>query len=874
MRVTFSCVALALAFAAVSPANAFSAGRVAKRDGGAEYKPNSYLVHFHGDADDGHIAQLHVMPGVTVNHRFDSAVFHGVSVSTDGSINPNDIAATHGVKTVYYNGYTKLDYKREHVHSTSDALHEKTGVLRAAKELKLDGTGVKIGIIDTGVDYKHPDLGGCWKTKGCKWQFGLDLVSSGDGSAADADAIPVDCIGHGTHISGIIGATGDQVHGVAPGATLGMYRAFGCDEQASASDEIIIKAMEAAWKDGVDVINMSLGAGTYADKPAAVAASNLVANNVVVVAAAGNDGTSGLITVGAPSTAKGVISVGSVQGWKLNAPGLVFTSPTGSHEAYKTSSSYENYDKAKPEFIFEKDISAVAAKDSTGSTEGCNPFSASLEGKVALIDRGNCTFVEKIIFAQEAGAAGVIILLDEDMLAGLQVDETVKIPTASIMLRDTQAVRELLKQGSVMVRAPGLEPKDYSSFDTPTGGVMSPFSSYGPSAELDLRPVISAPGGYIWSTFLTTNGSYVSFSGTSQATPYITGAVALLKQHRPKLTANEIYNILVSTAKPLDDADTGMKVTPLWSGGGLVNIYDAVRSRALIDPPVISINDTAYETPIKSRKREAIRTVSIRNTDTRKALHASLYHSAANSVTMWNPDGTRVRIEIDGASVNTWPPYDIAVDPSTLPRIRASKLAVKIAPGRTANLSLIVSAPSGLEESERWFYSGFAVFSLQWDGENTRTSQTIPYTGFNGDFSKIDVLDIRDGVIPAILDTYQNPVDAADVRVSADTPYLFVFDQVMPSHHVAISLIDDKGRFAGYLPNGCGNDFSRTMVAQEIYKILSLDGQVQSTCGNNVETVNATAGRYHLRLEALRTFGNPDDPADYEVWESDQFVIE
>ncbi|KAJ2712517.1 hypothetical protein H4S00_005742, partial [Coemansia sp. D1744] len=142
-----------------------------------------------------------------------------------------------------------------------------TGVAQAMQEFGLDGTGVKIGIIDTGVDYNHPEFGACWKTEGCPWQLGKDFIGdkydpSSENPIIEPNDTPTDCYGHGTHVSGIIGARGPHVQGIAPGATLGMYRAFSCPVNGTlhTDDSIIMQGMVAAHEDGCDIINVSLGA--------------------------------------------------------------------------------------------------------------------------------------------------------------------------------------------------------------------------------------------------------------------------------------------------------------------------------------------------------------------------------------------------------------------------------------------------------------------------------------------------------------------------------------------------------------------------------------------------------------------------------------
>ncbi|KAJ2160332.1 hypothetical protein GGF46_002325 [Coemansia sp. RSA 552] len=875
MRWYLSCIALALV--AIPLADAFPPGRVVKRNAGSLYKDNSFLVHFHEDSTDEHIAQLRAMPGVTVNHRFDSTVFHGVSVSTDGSINPRNIAATFGVKTVYPNGLTRLDFKRNHVQGAADILHEKTGLFKTVDELGLDGTGVKIGIVDTGVEYTHPDLGGCWKTKGCKWQFGTDLVGDDynslvDGSVPQPDNDPMDCVGHGTHVAGIIGATGKQVRGVAPGATLGMYRIFGCGMVTEAGDDMYIKGMEAAAKDGVDIINISAIKHLFADEPIAVAAANLVAKGVIVVASTGNNGDNGLLTVGTPATGSGVISVGAVDNWKIKAPGVIFTSPAGSHVSYKGIALDSDMQDAKPPFIFKKGVPLVAAVGSAGNTDGCSPFNTSLKGKIAFVDRGNCPDIEKGVQAQRAGAVGVVIAGVKPGPGRVAVDDTKTIPVIVIPSGDAQVVRQLLKQGNVVVKSPRESPEKYRSFDIATGGQMSHFSSYGPSAELNLEPVISAPGGFIWSTMPRANNSYGTFSGTSQAAPYVAGAAALLKQARPELTASDIYNILVSTAQPIPSKNTNLAATPYQSGGGLVNIYDAIRSRALIDPPVISINDTAYETPIASGKRGAVRTLTVRNTDLEKTLYASVSNTLAESVTMWNANGSLVESVYNGAPLPTWPVKDSTLTNDTVPQLDASSLLLKVAPGKTASLTVTITAPSGLDESGRWFYGGFVNFALQWEGEETTSSQVVPYGGFNGEFSKLRV--IPDGTygVPGFADVEGNTVSAADVDIRAESEFYFGLSLDMPTRQVEVGLMDANGKFVGYLENGVATNVPRTFVAVGPPLYFSLNGRVH-TSHDAEELIDVLPGKYYIFVKALRTFGNPAKATDFETWTSDLFTI-
>ncbi|RKP24045.1 peptidase S8/S53 domain-containing protein, partial [Syncephalis pseudoplumigaleata] len=201
------------------------------------------------------------------------------------------------------------------------------------------GRGYKIGIIDSGVDYLHPDLGGCFGS-GCKIAYGYDFV--GDAytgmNAPKPDADPMDeCNGHGTHVAGIIGANSALAPGVAPGATLGAYRVFGC--QGSVTVEVLIAAMRRAAADGMDIINVSIGTGRFfTNFPDAVAAEEIARSGVVVVASAGNDGTFHMTGISSPAVAPDVISVASINPTKVAA--FYFTHANVDEKLYYLSNNH------------------------------------------------------------------------------------------------------------------------------------------------------------------------------------------------------------------------------------------------------------------------------------------------------------------------------------------------------------------------------------------------------------------------------------------------------------------------------------------------------------------------------------------------------
>ncbi|KAJ1932390.1 hypothetical protein FBU59_006386, partial [Linderina macrospora] len=358
-------------------------------------------------------------------------LFNGFSVNADENFDPHKLAVLPGVKRVWPVKLRTLPFQRGTANFTYPYMHYATGVNKVVQNLGFTGKGVKIGIVDSGVDFNHPELGNCWKTPGCMWQYGADFVGDDYDSKSPHAVInplprPMDCMGHGTHVAGIIAAQGPRITGVAPDATMGMYRVFSCPKNGHnpSSDDIILSAVEAAYKDGHDILSLSLGGGGWPEDPLAVACSNLVKKGVIVVAANGNEGSSGLFTAGSPALGRGIISVGSVDNW--NNTGSAISISTKDGERSVMSSTPGNEDVA---FVFEKDTPLAAVKDDSGSNLGCSKTTQSLSGKIALIKRGVCTFDTKAANAQAAGAIGVIIYNNvEGMLSPSVTDPTINIP--------------------------------------------------------------------------------------------------------------------------------------------------------------------------------------------------------------------------------------------------------------------------------------------------------------------------------------------------------------------------------------------------------------------------------------------------------------
>src|SRR5947207_4723653 len=308
--------------------------------------------------------------GVKITERYSyDSLWNGVSVS----VAPSKMAAlgsVPGVKAVYPVHTVSLpDFKSEGSGGADIDLKNAVGLTGAdiaQTELGLDGSGVTIAIMDSGLDYTLPEFGGCFGP-GCKVRGGFDLVGDAynatPGPAFDPvpqpDANPLPCdpdfadraevlgagasdAAHGTHVARIAAADGrghtadGQVVGVAPGAQLLAYKGFGCN--GGTDSDVMVHAMELALADHADILNMSIGAAftNWPKYPTAVAADNLANAGVTVVASIGNSGVNSgqLWSAGAPGVGRNVIGVASFDNRKATLP------------AFKVGTALHTYNRA------------------------------------------------------------------------------------------------------------------------------------------------------------------------------------------------------------------------------------------------------------------------------------------------------------------------------------------------------------------------------------------------------------------------------------------------------------------------------------------------------------------------------------------------
>ncbi|KAI9319203.1 peptidase S8/S53 domain-containing protein [Dichotomocladium elegans] len=739
------------------------------------------------------------------------------------------------------------------------AAHALTGVDRA-KEERWSGRGIKIGILDTGIDYTHSALGGCFGPD-CQVAYGYDLV--GDSYDVEGkttpDEDPIDtCDGHGTHVAGIIAAndTAKGFEGVAPGATLGAWRIFGC--HGDTDDDIILMAAEMAVKAGMDIINLSVGGGVSAweEDPLAVALSNIADRGVLVIVAQGNEGRDGLARTPSPAIGKNVVAVASFD--NTVKFGHAFNVSQGAVEfgpfEYTTSNGKSKFPMNRTSLPFTAFLEPLdgVPKDRTFTRttpkDTCGSIQQNLTDKVVLVRPGLCDFGYKAMQAQIAGAIGVVIdagLAEE----GFQVDLTkypdIHIPVVSVHGTIANQLFKLSKANATILFSDQF-------IEVPTGGRPSIFSTWGPDPELHIKPDIAAVGGSIFSTYPVNLGAYMTMSGTSMATPYITGCLALFmeakgqSQDRKSVASSLLNYAMPSASTSFDDF---ILESPAKQGAGLVQIFNAIHSTFSVNPSKIALNDTAFF--IKNMS------ITIRNDDEVKKVFTLSHHPAAG-ILGYNLSETAVPVHR---------PQYVRSDA----RVIFHPERIAIGSHSTATVHLIFEQPKYPAKDSHLIYGGYIGVS---DLKNN--SVHIPYFGALGNQYDLPIFE-RDDSYPFIGDRNGMPLGKKPSFDFSRKQALYLYLRIgNPTSILKTELVASKGAgVIGVLPRIHEEWLARNDNSYEDFEyVYEWHGGYLKTGPDGSSTLHSVPpGEYHLRLSALRIFGNPNQESDWDVWKSPLFRV-
>ncbi|WP_445671413.1 S8 family serine peptidase [Paenibacillus sp. FSL R7-0302] len=562
---------------------------------------------------------------LTVNYKYDT-ILNGFEVTVPADKIP-ELAKISGVSSIYPNStwYALPDQTVTEVTYRNDNAPLKQIHADWAADQGLTGEGLKVGVIDTGVDYTHPDIAPAYKG-------GYDSFYQDDDPYEEVPLTPeedteygVGYAGtyHGTHVAGtIIGqyaAKGDVAQkGVAPEADLYVYKVLGRNidkpDTSSGSSAQVIDGIERAVKDGMDVINLSLGSDSEKDvnSPDSIAINNAVLSGVTAVIANGNNGEAGYFSMGSPAASQLGISVGAV-----DSPIKAFS---GEFRAEIPSSvTSVTYDTYQPFHVMAYEL----GKSDFASIFGTGPVKVAyaklgkpedypagdLSDTIVLVSRGDLTFDVKIANAKARNVKALAIfngnakeidgkivpdlsdsIKDRDGFIGSNFgDGYQNVPTLDIQgtfgRQLARAIDATADKTATFTFGP-----DYPVEMTP-GDVVTYFSSAGPNfdGKLSIKPDIVAPGYGVLSTYpaygkydseADYSKAYARLSGTSMATPHVAGLALLIKQAHPTYTPLDIRAALANTADPV--YYQGAPEDFYLQGPGRANVENAINTPALL----------------------------------------------------------------------------------------------------------------------------------------------------------------------------------------------------------------------------------------------------------------------------------------------------
>ena len=717
-----------------------------------------------------------VLKGSELNIRYQfTYLTNAFSVETEFA-NLERIAGLEGVKSVFlmpvYNPAEVTNGASPLVSSGG----EMVGVpsIWNSEELGYTGTGMKIAVLDTGLDLDHPSFAADPEMNGNSMTTEtIDAVLTdlnayrGMGGNVTADDLHYSAKvpfvfnyadrnltgdhsrdqqgDHGTHVSGIAAANpveGTNVVGMAPNAQIIVMKVFGATRAGMADD--IVAAIEDAMRLGCDVANLSLGstAGfSSANNELDLIYERIASQDMILAAAVGNEGTSGYLnmwgtdlnttanpdnaTINSPATYANTTAVASANNAAAMAPfftyGATQVAYTEARGLYVTFDVLA--DKGELEFV------AVPGVGEAADFEGLD-----LTGRIALVQRGAINFSLKLANAEAAGAIGMIVYDNEDSgelfamdmtdpeTGGLPTGVSGNVPAVTITLPAGEAMLASEVRTLTVSAQQGIVP-------SVAGGQMSSFSSWGVAPNLELSPDITGIGGNVYAT--VDAGRYDVMSGTSMATPQVAGISALVMQYLndvfPKAPDGSIRAVtealLMSTSVPIIDRKSGVEASPRRQGSGLVNAIGAVTSEAYLtvngQKPEAELGDST-----EGRYTFSFELHNFSDEDKTYALRSSLLTEDITTI-----GGIDFMAEQDRALSGT-----VTFDRET----------VTVPAGGTANVRVRIELSA---EDKAWldehFENGSYVEGFVYlDNENAAdVDLSLPFLGFYGEWTKAPVFD-------------------------------------------------------------------------------------------------------------------------------------
>ncbi|MCF6138781.1 S8 family serine peptidase [Pseudalkalibacillus berkeleyi] len=660
------------------------------------------------------------------------------------------------------------------------------------------GEGMTVAVIDTGIDPDHRDmvlsdettpelsekavndyiaeksLSGKYYTEKVPYAYNYadenhEVRDLGPGASM-----------HGMHVSGTVGANGDEenggLKGVAPEAQILGMKVFGNDpEMPSTWSDIYVKAIDDAIILGADVINMSLGstaAFVLPEDPEQKAIERAVNNGVMMAISAGNSAYFGngaennpfasnpdIGVVGSPGLSNDSLQVASFENQYLDLEGFNVMIDGESADPVAYLSASDVHPSTLGEGNHEVVYAGLGRKpgDSTANPDANDFENVDVEGKIALIKRGEAAFVDKTLNAQEEGAIGVIIFNHSSGYVSMASDSTIEIPQLFILKEDGDVLHAALEEGKKVELA--FKGEKVTALN-PDNNKLSSFTSWGVTPNLDFKPEITAPGGNILSTL--NDDKYGLMSGTSMAAPHVAGGSALVMQRVDEefnLSGSErvemTKNILMNTSQPKEDKgfyndhpalDTDLLYSPRRQGAGLMDLHAAMSTPVVVTEVESGIGKVALkEMDEKTTFKLKLTNYSDKN-EVYKAMGTVQTDLIASGLNQIETQG----IFKAGTTAET-APY-LGEYPLEISSVNGADVDDEYQILVPANDSVEVEVTVDLKDTVDWwsgaalddvFENGYFVegFISFMDINDTHPELNVPYVGFKGDWDQAPIVD-------------------------------------------------------------------------------------------------------------------------------------
>ena len=635
------------------------------------------------------------------------------------------------------------------------------------------GEGKVVAIIDTGVDMTHQAFTPALTATLALSEDGVDELKAqlGEGKTGvyvnekfpfaydyadgDNDASPREGGSgfHGTHVAGIAAGNADKIVGTAPDAQIIVGKVTRTEDDALL-DSALLAALDDMLVLHPDVINLSLGwtAGmdNEADTVYATVYKKLQEAGITVNAAAGNAFSTGYgnmsgkglpyasdpdsSVIDEPATYPSVVAVASVENALIRNAFTAAGKDIGYQRSRGMNGEKVAYFSDLPAGIYEYVDAGFASEEDAAALK--EKYPDGLTGKIALVSRGNMTYQKKVENLYDLHPAGILVYNNVSVGSLIIMNLTTQdVPAAFISQADGQAMLEAADHHLTM--AEGQVLPQSSVYEA------SEFSSWGVSPDLRLKPEISAPGGNVFSAI--PNGAYEQTSGTSMATPQMSGISAIVLQRVQSdplfalMSAREkvdvVQNLIMGTARPLTDAaqDSGVLYSPRKQGSGLVDALAATTS-------------SVYPT-VKGASEQSRPKADLGDGTTGWHFDVTLHNLSDAEATY--ELGSQVLSEIvDGGFFTEhsldWRGRGVAVSYSgavsgagegatvTVPAKGEATVGVDIVPGVEFAQYVADNASSGT------FLDGFVCFTSRTESQ---PSLSVPYVGFYGSWGKPAIFD-------------------------------------------------------------------------------------------------------------------------------------